>query len=618
MDTISTSHGGELQPSSVLGLRSAMVAVLRQCALQTLVEILTLHQGERVRRALKSWWNTVRKLHLQQRHARSALEASRASDRLAEKHEGNVTQLRKEWKHARQALMQSQQHEMNDDELQKLRDLDKRYRRQMAEMHDSHEELQGEHRSAHDEAQTMCKKDIKVMAMGVLESLASQRQRGGDWPQGDSASVCFMQWAFTQNPEAWCPLPPARDLKHAMVLSEQRSQLAFSLHQLQQTLSGLPQALRAAAAKERHPKGDRSEELIPQQTAVAARLLRRALQNLLWRRLGCFLHRLIGLRPLPRSSHPSAGAPAGQSGQAARDGRRSVARQGAARSAFFLGEDFRDIQRSPPTTAHELHGTQSLRDAKASKAARPKMQTEDAALKIQSVERGRRARKSMKMQMQAALSPPVASERPERRGTGPAEIHGAVVEQPPPSHLSHLPALPPVPLKVQEAAATKIQAHLRGRLGRKVVAQQKKKVFSRRSALKLIAAKPGPSGSSSPAPQVTDEKRTPSKAAAVPRMRRSVSAKRPDNALEDEPSPEEASMGHLPPPPEVLHTAAVKIQSAARGHQGRQKAAALAAQRKEQAPENYATEEAEEEDLESDEEYSEARRVTHLGPALTE
>ena len=29
---------------------------------------------------------------------------------------------------------------------------------------------------------------------------------------------------------------------------------------------------------------------------------------------------------------------------------------------------------------------------------------------------------------QAALSPPVASERPERRGTGPAEIHGAVVD----------------------------------------------------------------------------------------------------------------------------------------------------------------------------------------------
>lgn len=601
------------------------MAVLRQCALQSLVEILTLHQGHRVRLALKSWLNSVRQVQLHQHHARTAAEASRASDRLAEKHEGNVAQLRKEWKHARQAMMQSQQHEMNDDELQKLRDLDKRYRRQMAEMHDSHEELQGEHRSAHKEAQTMCKKNIKVLAMGVLESLATRTGRtgrGDDWPQGDSPSVCFMQWAFTQNPEAWCPLPPARDLKHAMVLSEQRSQLAFFLRQLQETLQGLPQALRAAAAQ-RHPGGNHREELIPKQTAVAARLLRRALQNILWKRLGCFLHRLIGLRPLPRSSHRSAGAGA-QSG--APLGRRSVARQGAhaqRSSAFFLGEDFGDIQRSPPTTAHELHGTQSLRDAKASKTAHPKMQTEDAALKIQSVERGGRARKSMKLQMQATMSPPVASERPV--GPTAASVHGAVVEQPPPSHPSHLPALPPVPLKVQEAAATKIQAHLRGRIGRKVVAQ-KKKVFSRRSALKLIAAKPGPSGPSgpsSPAPQVTDaEKRTPSKAAAVPRMRRSVSAKRPDSALEDEPSPEEASMGHLPPPPEVLHAAAVKIQSAARGHKGRQKAAALAAaQRRQQAPEHRATEEAEEaeeEDLESDEEYYEARRVTHLGPALTE
>eukprot|EP00435_Cladocopium_sp_Y103_P066384 s193_g28.t1 len=215
MDTISTSHGGrlQLQPSSVFGLRSAMMAVLRQCALQSMAEILTLHQGHCVRLALKSWLNRdmptrntkrveVRQVQLHHHHARTAAEASRASDRLAEKHESNVAQLRKEWKHARQAVVYLRL---------PWRDLDKRYRRQMAEMHDSHEELQGEHRSAHDEAQTMCKKNIKVLAMGVLEGLAETAQRkakardgGGDgsWPQGDSPSVCFMQWAFTQNPEA--------------------------------------------------------------------------------------------------------------------------------------------------------------------------------------------------------------------------------------------------------------------------------------------------------------------------------------------------------------------------------------------------------------------------------
>eukprot|EP00434_Breviolum_minutum_P009587 symbB.v1.2.008440.t1/scaffold530.1/size191304/8 len=119
-------------------------------------------------------------------------------------------------------LEQSPQNEMSDDELQRLRQLDKNYRCRMTEMHNSHEELQGETRSAHEEAKTKCQKNIKVMAMGVLETLANsstqRRAKGGDWPQGDSPSVCFMQWAFTRSPEAWCPLPPARDLKHAMAL----------------------------------------------------------------------------------------------------------------------------------------------------------------------------------------------------------------------------------------------------------------------------------------------------------------------------------------------------------------------------------------------------------------
>ena len=56
-----------------------------------------------------------------------------------------------------------------------------------------------------------------------------------------------MQWAFSPKPEAWCPLPPARDLQHAMRLTEQRSQLARGLWHVSR---GMQQLQRAAAYQE--------------------------------------------------------------------------------------------------------------------------------------------------------------------------------------------------------------------------------------------------------------------------------------------------------------------------------------------------------------------------------
>jgi len=605
---ISQGVAGSLQPvqqASVLGLRSAMMAVLREFALHSMAEIFAFHECHRARLALKTWLNNVRHTQLKHHHAQAAAEVSRASSRLAEKHESNVAELRKEWKHARQAMLeQSPQNEMSDDELQRLRQLDKNYRCRMTEMHNSHEELQGETRSAHEEAKTKCQKNIKVMAMGVLETLANsstqRRAKGGDWPQGDSPSVCFMQWAFTRSPEAWCPLPPARDLKHAMVLSEQRSQLASAIRHLHMATQQLPKAAMAAVASRKKWQPTEGDVIASKQRLVAARLLRKALQQILWRQLASFL------RHMPFKCPPRASAPA----HAVAVPRRSVVHTAPANEqgggAFFLGEEFGDVHRSPPKSAHEIHGPRS--DFKAS---RPKMarqlHAEDAALKIQSAERGRRARKSMKLQQTAEMSPPVASERV------------SVVEQPPPSHL---PALPPVPSEAaKEAAATKIQAHFRGRHGRKMAHQQRKKVFSRRSALKLISA------GAKPAPALQQAAAVP---AVVRTVRRSVSAKRPDASLEDEPTAEEASMGHLPPVPTEEDAAATKIQSVARGQQARKRAAAAAVEHRASPREvpkrshrqSEEFEEAEEEDLsedlESDAEYEEARRVTHLGPALTE
>ena len=89
-------------------------------------------------------------------------------------------------------------------------------------------------------------------------------------------------------------------------------------------------------------------------------------------------------------------------------------------------------------------------------------------------------------------------------------------------------------------------------------------------------------------------------------------------------------MGHLPPVPTDEDAAATKIQSVARGQQARKRAAAAAVEHRTSAREvpkrshgqSEEFEESQEEDLsedpESDAEYEEARRVTHLGPALTE
>ncbi|CAK9002382.1 unnamed protein product [Durusdinium trenchii] len=414
---------------------------------------------------------------------------------------------------------------LSEDELQELRELDKSYRKQMTEMHDSHDELQGAHRSAHEEARKKSTRNIKVMALGALDALAQtiqhRRKRGADGPAVDSPSVCFLQWAFTQNPEAWCP-PPAADLKHAMVLAEQRAQLALAVRQLLSAMRQLPGAaaqLHAAVELQRDDgHRDGGDETNPKQFALGARLMRRALMRILWKQGASFFQRLMVFRSELRAVRAAQadGSPS----------KRSV-------GALGVGPSQDRSQANKIAAPKHKARTQ------------PAMLEEHAALKIQSAERGRRARRRVK-QVEHSLSPPVATER------------GSIKDVPPPSHL---PDLPPVPQEVQEAAATKIQSTVRGRKGRQMAQQQRRKVFSRRSALKLQAK----------GPQAPEVRPSVTQAAAVPvaqRPRRSAEAKRLLDAWRWWPN-RQASLGHLPPPPEVQQSAAVTIQRATRNHQGR-------------------------------------------------
>lgn len=253
--------------------------------------------------------------------------------------------------------------------------------------------------------------------------------------------------------------------------------------------------------------------------------MRRALMRILWKQGASFFQRLMVFRSELRAVRAAQadGSPS----------KRSVGALGVGPSQDLGG------QTSPPQA-------NKIAAPKHKARTQPAMLEEHAALKIQSAERGRRARRRVK-QVEHSLSPPVATER------------GSIKDVPPPSHL---PDLPPVPQEVQEAAATKIQSTVRGRKGRQMAQQQRRKVFSRRSALKLQAK----------GPQAPEVRPSVTQAAAVPvaqRPRRSAEAKRPDAALQDEPTAEEASLGHLPPPPEVQQSAAVTIQRATRNHQGR-------------------------------------------------
>ncbi|CAE7220784.1 unnamed protein product [Symbiodinium sp. CCMP2592] len=276
-------------------------------------------------------------------------------------------------------------------------------------------------------------------------------------------------------------------------------------------------------------------------------------------------------------------------------------------SAFHLGEEFHDSRRAVPEMA-----------AGSPLAARMKALKADAAKQAQPPQAVARAPTDLQhaaaTKIQAHARGRWVRKRVRKKATKPEE--------------SHLPPLPPPPWEVQQAAATKIQAHVRGKQGRARASKLRKKTFTRRSALKLQMRA---ADEESPTPGLH---RQPSKAAPVPPAKRrpSAGAKRPDDALQEpgEFEQSKALPSRLPAiPPEV---AATKIQAAVRGHQARRrvahsrprKARILSASRSqltdaeesEEDEEEEEEEDGEEEDEEDDEE--DGGSVAVLGPPVGE
>ncbi|CAJ1355973.1 unnamed protein product [Effrenium voratum] len=450
-----------VRESSIHGLRAAMMAVLRESALQSLAEILLHHQFLRSKEALRQWHTAAKRRGLHQQHAQSAVEKAEVASRLKDKHELEAARLRSQWNQERKALLKK---EMTEEEIRKLREMDGFHRSRVAKLHDFHEKTQLDTQVALDEAQTKCKRDMKVLALSALEQIA-QTRRPAATLEADSPSVCFLQWAFTPHPEVWCvPSPPAANLQHAIQLSEQRRQLAAALHGLRLQTQSLAAAAAASAALS--PAASVPGDKIQNQHVLAARLLRRSLLRALRRQQGPFLQRLLLFRrPNPRAARGSRASVAFKS-------RASLARanadsfSGSPGKAFVLGEDLEAVRQpmpAPPAPAPARKAKAKVAQAKPDET----QAAEAAAVKIQRAERQRAERQRAERALRAL-----------------------------PEAESHLPSLPPVPKEV--AAATKIQAQVRLRaqrrdaaaLAAKAKAETSSPALQRRSALKLVRSEP--------------------------------------------------------------------------------------------------------------------------------
>eukprot|EP00931_Biecheleriopsis_adriatica_P076574 TRINITY_DN50265_c0_g1_i1.p1 TRINITY_DN50265_c0_g1~~TRINITY_DN50265_c0_g1_i1.p1 ORF type:complete len:688 (+),score=134.84 TRINITY_DN50265_c0_g1_i1:26-2065(+) len=309
---------GDLRPSSITGMRAAMMAVLREAALHELAALVLQVQLRAAGAAMRNWHDTAHKVTLALQHARAGALAAEEKDKLHGKHEDDAAAFRRTWQKERKALVSKLGTPAKDEDIRQLQVLDRHHRQQIADLQDSHKAAHEDHDARHEEAHAERTRRMKVMCFSALQGRMRQSSKcSGCWPQGDNASVCFLQWAFTDRPEVWSvPFPPVLDLKHATALAEQRVSLAAALRMLFAEARSLRDKA-ALAAEAQHCKQRRARRMKPGAAtsksasaetkcgAIAARLLRRSLQRALHRTMWPCLQRLL-LMPPRRRTHSHA------------------------------------------------------------------------------------------------------------------------------------------------------------------------------------------------------------------------------------------------------------------------------------------------------------------------
>eukprot|EP00930_Biecheleria_cincta_P083659 TRINITY_DN7318_c0_g2_i1.p1 TRINITY_DN7318_c0_g2~~TRINITY_DN7318_c0_g2_i1.p1 ORF type:complete len:576 (+),score=71.93 TRINITY_DN7318_c0_g2_i1:186-1913(+) len=263
-----------LRTSSVLGIRRAMMAVLRESAVCELVVILDRSRRTQGRTALWQWRKTALKASLIQWQEKTGLENTTTSvirPTALGQYELSAAAAgqRRGWRRQQEADTCRMPEYIGN----------LRHRPYVTT------------EAARKEHHRRCMVNLRLMALAALQDRCRSRLVHTTRTcqlDGSSGSVCFLQWAFTEQPEVWTvPYPPVADLKQAVVLAEQRAKMADALNSLISEAQALYHWSELVAETKVTPGKTcaKTHQSIP----LGAKLLRGALRQPLRRLVGsCF------------------------------------------------------------------------------------------------------------------------------------------------------------------------------------------------------------------------------------------------------------------------------------------------------------------------------------------